>query len=149
MRAQRSWPANERDYHRSAPKSSVRAKEARRACRQATQRLAVAEDELSAAERNIARVREGFEATDRGLNDKARGQQEALRQAKTQHQTVEERKDPAYLNIGRHLATRGIAPPNAPHLLHDVLRHRQSLRGLAAGLRASFARADDFGAFLR
>ena len=109
MRAQRSSLANE-------------------ACRQATQRLAVAEDELSAAERNIARVREGFEATDRGLNDKARGQQEALRQAKAQHQTVEERKDPAYLNIGRHLATRGIAPPNAPHLLHDVLRHRQSVQ---------------------
>jgi hypothetical protein len=96
------------------------------ACRQATQRLAVEQDELSAAEKNIARVREGFEAIDRGLNDKARGQQETLRQAKAQHQTVEERKNPAYLNIGRHLATRGIAPPNAPHLLHDVLRHRQS-----------------------
>src|SRR5437667_8159056 len=58
----------------------VRAREgSAEACRQATQRLAVAEDELSATERNIARVREGFEATDRGLNDKARGQQEALR----------------------------------------------------------------------
>ena len=98
------------------------------ACRQATQILALAEDELSAADRNIARVREGFEATDRGLNDKARAQQETLQQAKAQHQTVEERKNPAYLNIGRHLATRGIAPPNAPHLLHDVLRHRQSVQ---------------------
>ena len=98
------------------------------ACRQATQRLAMTEDELSAAERNIARVREGYEATDRALNEKARAQEEALRQAKAQHQTVEERKDPAYLNIGRHLATRGIAPPNAPHLLHDVLRHRQSVQ---------------------
>jgi hypothetical protein len=107
----------------------VRAREgSAEACRQATQRLAAAEDELSAAERNIARIREGFEATDRGLNDKARAQQEALRQAKAQHQTVEERKDPAYLNIGRHLATRGIAPPNAPYLLHDVLRHRQSVQ---------------------
>ncbi len=107
----------------------VRAREgSAEACRLATQRLAVAEDELSAAERNIGRVREGFEATDRGLNDKARAQQEALRQAKAQHQTVEERKDPAYLNIGRHLATRGIAPPNAPYLLHDVLRHRQSVQ---------------------
>src|SRR5207245_10238666 len=48
--------------------------------------------------------------------------------ARAQHQTVEERKNPAYLNIGRHLATRGIAPPNAPHLLHDVLRHRQSVQ---------------------
>src|SRR5213076_1675235 len=54
----------------------------------------------------IVRAREGSEATERGLNDKARGQQEALRQAKAQHQTVEARKDPAYLNIGRHLATR-------------------------------------------
>jgi len=107
----------------------VRAREgSAEACRQATQRLAVAEDELSAAERNIARFREGFEATDRGLNDKARGQEEALRQARALHQTVEERKDPAYLNIGRHLATRGIAPPNAPYLLHDVLRHRQSVQ---------------------
>jgi hypothetical protein len=107
----------------------VRAREgSAEACRQATQRLAAAEDELSAADRNIARVREGFEATDRGLNDKARAQQETLRQAKAQHQTVEERKDPAYLNIGRHLGTRGIAPPNAPHLLHDVLRHRQSVQ---------------------
>src|SRR5437764_1076200 len=107
----------------------VRAREgSAEACRQATKRLAVAEDELSAAERNIARIREGFETTDRALNDTARAQQEALRQAKARHQTVEERKNPAYLNIGRHLATRGIAPPNAPHLLHDVLRHRQSVQ---------------------
>ncbi len=96
------------------------------ACRQARQKLTAAEDELAAAEKNIARVREEFEAKDRGLNEKARGRQEALREAQAQHQTVEERKDPAYLNIGRHLGTKGIAPPNAPHLLHDVLRHRQS-----------------------
>ena len=35
----------------------------------------------------------------------------------THHQVVEERKNPAYLNIGRHLGSQGIAPPNAPHLL--------------------------------
>ena len=98
------------------------------ASRQATQKLAAAEEELSAAERNIARVRERFEATDRALAEKVRTQQDALREARAQHQTVEERKNPAYLNIGRHLATRGIAPPNAPHLLHDVLRHRQSVQ---------------------
>ncbi len=97
------------------------------ACRQARQKLTAAEDELSAAEKNIARVRGEFEATDRALNEKARARQEALREAQAQHQTVEERKDPAYLNIGRHLATQGIAPPNAPHLLHDVLRHRQAV----------------------
>jgi hypothetical protein len=97
------------------------------ACRQARQKLATAEDAVTAAEKNITRVRGEFEATDRALNEKARGRQEALREAQAQHQTVEERKDPAYLNIGRHLATRGIAPPNAPHLLHDVLRHRQSV----------------------
>src|SRR5205085_3263430 len=97
------------------------------ACRQARQKLTTAEEELAAAERNISRARADFEAKDRALNEKARGRQEALREAQAQHQTVEERKDPAYLNIGRHLATQGIAPPNAPHLLHDVLRHRQSV----------------------
>ncbi len=107
----------------------VRAREgSAEACRQATQKLAAAEEGLSAAERNIARVRERFEATDRTLAEKARARQDALRDARAQHQTVEERKNPAYLNIGRHLATRGIAPPNAPHLLHDVLRHRQSVQ---------------------
>jgi hypothetical protein len=107
----------------------VRAREgSAEACRQATQKLATAEEELSAAERNITRVRERFEATDRALAEKVRAQQDALRDARAQHQTVEERKNPAYLNIGRHLATRGIAPPNAPHLLHDVLRHRQSVQ---------------------
>jgi hypothetical protein len=107
----------------------VRAREgSAEACRQATQKLAAAEEELSAAERNITRVRERFEATDRALSEKVRAQQDALREARAQHQTVEERKNPAYLNIGRHLATRGIAPPNAPHLLHDVLRHRQSVQ---------------------
>jgi len=107
----------------------VRAREgSAEACRQATQKLAAAEEELLAAERNIARVRERFEATDRALAEKARARQDALREARAQHQTVEERKNPAYLNIGRHLATRGIAPPNAPHLLHDVLRHRQSVQ---------------------
>jgi hypothetical protein len=107
----------------------VRAREgSAEACRQATQKLAAAEEELSAAERNITRVRERFEGTDRALSEKVRAQQDALREARAQHQTVEERKNPAYLNIGRHLATRGIAPPNAPHLLHDVLRHRQSVQ---------------------
>jgi len=107
----------------------VRAREgSAEACRQATQKLATAEEELSAAERNITHVRERFEATDRALAEKVRTQQDALRDARAQHQTVEERKNPAYLNIGRHLATRGIAPPNAPHLLHDVLRHRQSVQ---------------------
>ena len=97
------------------------------ACRQARQKLTAAEEEVAAAEKNIARVREEFEAKDRALNEKARAQQDALRSARAQHQTVEERKDPAYLNIGRHLATQRIAPPNAPDLLHDVLRHRQSV----------------------
>jgi len=107
----------------------VRAREgSAEACRQATQKLAAAQETLTASERNIARVRERFEATDRALAEKVRARQDALRDARAQHQTVEERKNPAYLNIGRHLATRGIAPPNAPHLLHDVLRHRQSVQ---------------------
>src|SRR5438876_9302590 len=107
----------------------VRAREgSAEACRQATQKLAAAQETLTASERTIARVRERFEATDRALAEKVRARQDALRDARAQHQTVEERKNPAYLNIGRHLATRGIAPPNAPHLLHDVLRHRQSVQ---------------------
>jgi hypothetical protein len=106
----------------------VRAREgSAEACRHAKLKLSAAEEELGVAEKNIARVREEFEAKDRALNEKARAQQDALREARAHHQTVEERKDPAYLNIGRHLATQGIAPPNAPDLLHDVLRHRQSV----------------------
>src|SRR5437773_7339102 len=106
----------------------VRAREgSAEACRQATQKLAAAEEKLSAAERNIARVRERFEAIDRVLNEKVHSQQDALREARARHQTVEERKNPAYLNIGRHLATRGVAPPNAPHLLAEAHRRRESL----------------------
>lgn len=97
------------------------------ACRAARHKLAQAEEELAAADRNITRVREEWEGRARALAEKARSQHDALRDARAQHQTVEERKDPAYLNIGRHLATQGIAPPNAPHLLHDVLRHRQNV----------------------
>ncbi len=106
----------------------VRAREgSMEACRSARQKLAAADEELAAADRNATRAREEFEAKDRAINEKGRTQQETLRSARARHQTVEQRKDPAYLNIGRHLATRGIAPPNAPHLLHDVLRHRQSV----------------------
>ncbi|MDQ6625858.1 MAG: hypothetical protein M3Y69_06945, partial [Verrucomicrobiota bacterium] len=68
-----------------------------------------------------------FEARDRALNETSRAQQDALKEAKAQHQTVEERKNPAYLNIGRHLATKGIAPPNSPHLLEDVQRRRTAV----------------------
>ena len=82
---------------------------------------------MDAAEKNIARVRSEFEARDRVLGENSRAQQESIREAKAHHQTVEERKNPAYLNIGRHLATQGIAPPNAPHLLKNVHRHREGV----------------------
>ncbi len=49
------------------------------------------------------------------------------KQARQQHQTVEEKKNPAYLNIGRHLASQGIAPPTAPHLLTEVQQHRAAV----------------------
>lgn len=94
------------------------------ACRQAHEKLAAEEALVAQAEKNIAKVRGEFEARDRALNESSRTQQEEVRQAKQQHQTVEEKKNPAYLNIGRHLANAGIAPPNAPHLLNDVHRHR-------------------------
>ena len=97
------------------------------ASRIAKEKLAAAEEELSIIDKNIERTRAEFEARDRALNDNIRTQQEALRDERTHHQVVEERKNPAYLNIGRHLASQGIAPPNAPHLLSDVQRHRTAV----------------------
>jgi hypothetical protein len=97
------------------------------AARLAKEKLNAAEAELAVVEKNIARARNEFETRDRRLNDNIRAQQEAAREARTRHQTVEERKNPAYLNIGRHLAAQGVAPPNAPHLLAEAHRHREAM----------------------
>jgi hypothetical protein len=97
------------------------------ACRQAREKLAVQDDELAVVDKNIARIRSEYEARDRVLNESARAQQDALKDARGQHATVEEKKNPAYLNIGRHLASHGIAPPNAPHLLAAVQTHRAAV----------------------
>jgi hypothetical protein len=97
------------------------------ACRAAKDKLAACQAELDEIDKKINAIRAEFEARDRALNETSRAQQDALKEAKTHHQTVEERKNPAYLNIGRHLATQGIAPPNAPHLLEDVNRHRAAV----------------------
>jgi hypothetical protein len=97
------------------------------AARLAKEKLIAAAAELSIVEKNIERVRSEFEGRDRKLNDNIRAQEEALREARAQHQTVEERKNPAYLNIGRHLAAQGIAPPNAAHLLTETHRHREAM----------------------
>jgi hypothetical protein len=94
------------------------------ASRIAKEKLAAADEELSAIEKNIAKVRGEYETRDRGFADNIRAQQDAVREAKQHHQVVEERKNPAYLNIGRHLASQGIAPPNAQHLLEGVRKHR-------------------------
>jgi hypothetical protein len=94
------------------------------AARVAKEKLTAAETELAAIEKNIAKVRADYEARDKSFADSIRTQQDAVREAKQHHQVVEERKNPAYLNIGRHLATQGIAPPNAPHLLEAVRKHR-------------------------
>ena len=94
------------------------------ACRTANEKLNAEEAALAQAERNIVKVRAEFEARDRALNESSRAQQEEVRTARQRHQTVEEKKNPAYLNIGRHLGNVGIAPPNAPHLLTAVQRHR-------------------------
>src|SRR3989440_12609104 len=112
------------------------------ASRIAKEKLIAAEADLSVVEKNIERVRTEFEARNRTLNESIRVQQEAVREARAHHQTVEERKNPAYLNIGRHLAAQGIAPPNAPHLLteahrrHDAvnrhLQHRAELAVLSS-----------------
>lgn len=97
------------------------------ACRVAREKLTAADAELAVVDKNIAKVREEFETRNRTLEENIRAQQEAVREAKQQHQTVEERKNPAYLNIGRHLASQGIAPPNSPHLLTEVQRHRAAV----------------------
>lgn len=97
------------------------------ACRSAREKLAAEEALVAQADKNIARVRSEFEARDRSLNESARAQQEEVKEARQQHQTVEEKKNPAYLNIGRHLAAKGIAPPNAPHLLSEVQQRRSAV----------------------
>jgi len=97
------------------------------ACRIAKEKLSTADAELSVIDKNLERQRNEFETRDRTLNEQMRSQQEAIREARALHQTVEERKNPAYLNIGRHLASQGIAPPNAPELLVHVQRHRAAM----------------------
>jgi hypothetical protein len=61
------------------------------------------------------------------LAESIRTQQQAAHDARTRHQTVEERKNPAYLSIGRHLSEKGVAPPNAPHLLQEAHRRREAV----------------------
>jgi hypothetical protein len=97
------------------------------AARLAREKLTAAEAELSAMEKNIARTRSEFEARDRKFGDNIQAQQEAAGNARTRHQTVEERKNPAYLNIGRHLSAQSVAPPNAPHLLAEAHRRRDAV----------------------
>jgi hypothetical protein len=97
------------------------------AVRLAKEKLTAAEAELGVVDKNIESVRAEFEACDRALAENLRTQQEAMREARQHHQVVEERKNPAYLNIGRHLASQGIAPPSAPELLTEVQRHRAAV----------------------
>jgi len=97
------------------------------AVRAAKEKLNTAESELVAVEKNMARTRSELEARDRKLAESIRTQQQAVREARTRHQTVEERKNPAYLSIGRHLAEKGVAPPNAPHLLEEAHRRREAV----------------------
>jgi hypothetical protein len=97
------------------------------ACRLAKEKLTAADAELAAIQKNIDKVRGEYEARDKAFADNIKSQQDAVKEARAQIQTVEERKNPAYLNIGRHLATQGIAPPSAPHLLTQVHRHREAV----------------------
>ena len=97
------------------------------ACRAAREKLTEAETAVATIDKQIGKVREEFEARDRVLNEQSRAQQDALKEARGHHQTVEEKKNPAYLNIGRHLASQGIAPANAPQLLTDVQKHRAAV----------------------
>ncbi len=97
------------------------------ACQGAKEKLRAAEAELANIEKTIERIRSEYETKDRAFAESIKTQQDAIREARAHHQVVEERKNPAYLNIGRHLASQGIAPPNAPHLLTDVQRHRGAM----------------------
>ena len=97
------------------------------AVRMAKEKLNTADSELAAVEKNMARTRSEFEARDRKLAESIKTQQQAARDARTRHQTVEERKNPAYLSIGRHLSEKGVAPPNAPHLLEEAHRRRAAV----------------------
>jgi hypothetical protein len=75
----------------------------------------------------MARTRSEFETRDKKLAESIKTQQQAAHDARTRHQTVEERKNPAYLSIGRHLSEKGVAPPNAPHLLEEAHRRRAAV----------------------
>ena len=97
------------------------------ACQGAKEKLRAAEADLAIIEKNIERVRTEFDAKNRSLEENIKSQQDAIKEARAHHQVVEERKNPAYLNIGRHLASQGITPPNAPHLLTDVQRRRAAV----------------------
>jgi hypothetical protein len=90
----------------------------------AKEKLNTTESELAALEKNMALTRSEFETRDKKLAESIRTQQQAAHDARTRHQTVEERKNPAYLSIGRHLSEKGVAPPNAPHLLEEAHRRR-------------------------
>lgn len=97
------------------------------ACRLAKEKLTAAEAELATIDKSIEKARGEFEARDKSFADNIKSQQDAVKNLRARIQTVEERKNPAYLNIGRHLATQGIAPPNAPQLLTQVQRHREAV----------------------
>jgi len=92
--------------------------------RTAKEKLNTTDSELAALEKNMGRTRSEFETHDKKLAESIRTQQQAAHDARTRHQTVEERKNPAYLSIGRHLSEKGVAPPNAPHLLEEAHRRR-------------------------
>ncbi len=94
------------------------------AVRAAKEKLNTTDSELATVEKNMARTRSEFETRDKKLAESIRTQQQAAHDARTRHQTVEERKNPAYLSIGRHLSEKGVAPPNAPHLLEEAHRRR-------------------------
>jgi hypothetical protein len=127
------------------------------AARMAKEKLNTTESELAAVEKNMARTRSEFETRDRKLAESIRTQQQAARDARTRHQTVEERKNPAYLSIGRHLSEKGVAPPNAPHLLEEAhrrraavdlqLKHRAELAQLSSQIDKQELRKFYFSAF--
>jgi len=93
----------------------------------AKEKLNTTESELASLEKNMARTRSEFETRDKKLAESIKTQQQAAHDARTRHQTVEERKNPAYLSIGRHLSEKGVAPPNAPHLLEEAHRRRAAV----------------------
>src|SRR5438046_1484259 len=91
------------------------------------EKLNATEAEVSTLKKNTSQIQSDYKTHKQKVNKNIQQQQETAPDTRTQHHTVEEQKHPAYLNIDRHLPARGVAPPNAPHLLAEAHRRREAV----------------------